>query len=182
MEINFKANPLSKTYVRKYSPIKNKYVPFEVNFLELNSREKNDIKPLKRLSRLWNSEEDFARKIYRKAKLNPNLRTFVLTTQNYNFEKVDEEKILGITQLSKENSEQYCIEYLETNPKYQFSNETREFKSIGKRTLHSLKKTFYDKSIRAKYLMSRASFYWDNGFDFVDDFLGDLVWKTQQRR
>ena len=181
MEVNFKANLLSKTYVRKLDPIKNKFVPHEVSFLEINSREKRELKAIKRLGCLWNSEEDFATKIFRKAKSDPRLRTFVLTTQQENFDTVDETKILGITQLSKENPEQYCIEYLETDPRQQYTNKDREFKKVGRRILHSLKKAFYDKSIRVKYLMERTSFYYDNGFEFVDDFFGDLVWNAQKK-
>lgn len=182
MEVNFRANYLSSTNVRRLDPIKNKFVPYKVNFLEINPREKRDIKALKKLSKLWNSEDDFAGKIYRNAKSDPRLRTFILTEQGDNFNIVEENSILGITQLSKESPEQYCIEFLETDPQYQLSNPNRKIKSIGKRMLHSLKKVFYDKSIRVKYLMERTSFYWDNGFDFVDDFFGDLVWKAQSKK
>ena len=104
------------------------------------------------------------------------------TKQNSNYEKLNYEDILSLCQISKENPQQYCIEHLETKPGYQQENRDREYKRIGSRTLHSLKKAFYDKSISVNYLYTRIEFYMKNGFDFEDSIYGDLIWKAPNKK
>ena len=108
------------------------------------------------------------------------LKTFALTSQEYNFEDLDHSRILGIVQLSKETPYQYCIEHLETKPEYQQKNSSREYKCIGRRILHSLKKNFYDKSIKVNYLFSKVAFYMDNGFKSNGEVFSDLIWKAER--
>lgn len=182
MEINFKANLINTTYVRKLSPTAKKFVPHEVSFVEINPRLKDDIKALKKLANHWGAKSMFANSIYKKAKTNPNEKTYLLTEQSSNFEKLDFTQILGITQLSKEETDKYCIEYLETKPDLQKSNKNRDYKRIGSRILHSLKKTFYNKKIRVNYIFEELNFYLSNGFDFEGELFGDLTWKAQKRK
>ena len=184
MEVNFKANLLSRTNVRKYSPNLKRFAPQQVSFLEINPRCKKDIKSLKRIAKIWGKGSLFADNIYQYAKSDLKRRTFILTEQNEGFDVVDATKILGIGQLTKEDTDKYCIEYLETKPDYQQKNKSREYKRIGNRFLHSLKKEFYDKILRVNFLFDEnvIKFYMNNGFSFLNNIFGDLVWKAQNRK
>ena len=181
MEINFKANYLNSTYIRKLNPATKKYVPDMVHFVEINPQNKKDIKALKKVAQVWD-RKSYANRIYQNAKSKPNLKTYALTHQDSNYEILEHDNILGLCQLSKENYDVFCIEHLQTKPEYQVENKNREYKRIGRRTLHSLKKVFYDKTLRVNYLFDKIPFYMDNGFDSESDLFGDLTWKAQNRK
>jgi hypothetical protein len=182
MEINFKANLINKTCVRKFNPAIKKFVPHEVYFVEINPRLKEDIKALKKLAKSWGDKSLFANSVYKNAKTNPKEKTYLLTEQASGYDKLDFTQVLGITQLSKEETDKYCIEYLETRPDLQKSKKEREYKRIGSRILHNLKKIFYDKKIRVNYIFEELNFYLNHGFDSNGEPFGELVWKAQKRK
>lgn len=149
-----------------------------VHFVEINSQNKKDIKVLKKIAKNWDSKS-YASNIFEKAKSQPTLKTYALTKQNSDYENLEHENVLGLCQLSKEMGDVVCIEYLQTNPEFQIENKNRVYKKIGSRILHSLKKVFYDKTLRVNYLFEKITFYMDNGFDFESEVFGDLIWKAQ---
>ena len=181
MEINFKANYLNSTYIRKLNPATKKYAPDMVHFVEINPQNKKDIKALKKVAQIWD-RKSYANRIYQNAKSKPNLKTYILTRQDSDYEILEHDNILGLCQLSKGNYDVFCIEHLQTKPEYQVENKNREYKKIGSRIIHSLKKVFYDKTLKVNYLFDKIPFYIDNGFDFESDVFGDLTWRSQNRK
>lgn len=181
MEVNFKANYVNSTYIRRYNPLTKKFVPQSVSFVEFNHKDRHDIRTLRKVSKSWTGAS-YARNIYQYAKTKPDKRTFAITKQEDHFEKLEPDKILSLCQLAREDYKNYCIEFLETKPEYQQENKSREYKRIGSRTLHSLKKRFYDKTIKVNYLFTKIEFYMNNGFDFKDSMFGDLIWKAPKRK
>ena len=185
MEVNFKANLISKTTIKKYNPEKAIFLPKQVSFVEMLSSDKNDMKALKKTIRLFGGKKSLTRTAYYKAKENPARRTFVLTTQDDSFENIDYKNILGVTQVYKEKDNVNCIDFLETKPEFRRENNNRELKGVGRRILHSLKKLFYGETLSVNYLSSKLKFYIDNGFDFDtenDLYDRDIFWKTPSRR
>ena len=180
MEVNFKANFINKTYVQKLNPVTSQFCSQEVSFVEINPRLKDDIKALKKLVNNWGSRSLFTDLIYKIAKSDPRRKTYFLTEQSSDFEKIDFTKILGISQLSKEDVNQYCIECLETRPDIQKSNKARNCLGVGTEILESLKKLFFDKRLRVNYIFEELDFYLKNGFE--NEPFGDLVWKAQNRK
>jgi hypothetical protein len=152
-----------------------------VNFVEINSQNEKDIKALKKVAQTW-SEKCFANQIYKNAKSKPNLMTYALTKQKSDYENLEYKNVLGLCQLSKEMNGVMSIEYLQTKPEFQIENKNREYKKIGSRVLHSLKKVFHDKTLRVNYLFEKITFYMDNGFDFEGEVFGDLIWRAQGRK
>ena len=181
MEINFKANYLNTTNIEKLSPTTKKFVPHEVSFVEINPRLKDDIKALKKMTKLWGEDSTFASPILYFAKTDPRKRTFFITEQKDSFEKIDPKKILGITQLGKEIAGECSIEYLETKPGLQYSDKGREYKKIGSCILDGLKEIFQDKTLKVDYIFDRVEFYLHNGFDFRDEVLSDLIWNANKK-
>ena len=183
MEINFKANLVNKTYIRKYNSSKQKYLPEQVSFVELLHGDVGDKKVLKKITRKWKAP-NFANLIYDKFKKRPDYRTFALTTQNDNFEKLDDAKILGLEQISTESG--VSIEYLQTMPYTKYPQKDREYKKVGSRMVHCLKKEYYYNKIGANALWSVIDFYYKkHGFDHAypdEDDLGVLVWRRPERR
>ena len=181
MEINFKANLINKPNIKKLCPTTNEFVSHKVSFVEINPRLKDDIKALKNMSKLWDKDSIFASTIYYYAKKDPRKRTFLITEQADKFEKLEPEKILGITQLSKEVAGEHSIEYLETKPELQCCNIKRNYKKIGSCILDNLKEVFQNKTLKVDYIFDRVDFYLQNGFYFRDEVLGDLIWNANKK-
>ena len=181
MEVNFKANYISNPNIKKLSPVTKEFVSHEVSFVEINPRLKDDIKALKKMANLWGEDSVFASTIFYFAKKDPRKRTFLLTDQKDSFEKLEPQKILGITQLDKEIAGECCIKYLETKPDFQYCNDEREYKKIGSNILKGLKKVFHNKTLTVDYIFDRVDFYLHNGFDFRDNVLSDLIWNANKK-
>lgn len=180
MEINFKGQFLNKTLVEKYNYISKTFVPTEVSFVELKNSSKKDLKTLKKISWRW-GYKTFASRIYREAKNDPKVRTFALTTQNSNYEKLDSKKILGLGQTTLERPGVYNLDYLQAHPNYIADNKNREYKNIGTGLINGLKKLFNDNIITVTSLPAAIDFYLKNGFNFCNFFLFDLYWKNKNK-
>lgn len=177
MEINFKGQLLNKTFVNKYNYRFKTTLPNEVSFVELKKDCKNDLKVLRKVAGKWGCMT-FANRIYKNFKNKDDLRTFALTTQDYNYEKLSADKILGLSQMTIEQPGVYNLDFLQTHPKYTAKNNPdRDYQNIGTGILNSLKKIFNNSTITVTTLPSAIDFYLKNGFDFSSNFLFDLFWK-----
>ena len=156
MEINFKANLINTTHVRKLNPITKQFTPHKVSFVEINSKSRRDIKTLKKLAKAWGEKSYYAEVIYLITKTFPSFRTYLLTEQDADFKNIDHKKVLGITQLSQISKDHLCIDYLETRPEYQKTNPNREYKKNWFRNITQLEKNFYKQDIRSRLHTRRS--------------------------
>lgn len=182
MEINFKANLINTTHVRKLNPITKQFTPHKVSFVEINSKSRRDIKTLKKLAKAWGEKSYYAEAIYLITKTFPSFRTYLLTEQDADFKNIDHKKVLGITQLSQISKDHLCIDYLETKPEYQKTNPNREYKKIGSEILHSLKRIFINKTLEVDYILEEVDFYQNNGFYFNDPISMNLIWNFKKEK
>src|SRR5574344_2579403 len=96
--INFKANFIKPAIVQKKT--NNDYNPCEVSFIELDTKNDNDIKSMKKLSKDW-GYNTFAYQIYydmsaNDGNIDKSIHYYGLTEQKSNFENIEPDKILGI--------------------------------------------------------------------------------------
>lgn len=145
------------------------YAPYEVVFIELEPNNKNDIKALANLNKYWSDKEQYVSSIYATAlELRDNedlqnfTRIFAVTEQNDKFEKLNGEKILGLTEVSTRKPKEYYISYIQVNPRNVFSISP-EFKRVGTKILDSIK-SFANRILLSPSSHDTAIFYEQNGF------------------
>lgn len=176
MEVSFKAQFINRCNIQKYSKSTRSFLPSEVSFIELDTNKWRDRRALRKISKKW--EHSLADNIYRSQKSDKKLRIFALTEQQSNFEKLDAEKVLGLTQLQDSEPNVHYIDYLQTKPVYTANNPDREYKDIGRRILDNLKNIFRKDTLKLSSLYEDGiiDFYIKNNFKFEKFYLDDLIW------
>lgn len=176
--INFKGSFINNVYIKKYN--KNDYISHQVSFVEINPRNKNDLKALEQIKDNWFGlyEGVIYNSAFNDSMLpeNRNRSFYALTKQVDNFEKMDSSKILGIIELGKLNKYN-TVNFLQVDPQYlsektqkkfwaqsrQNKSHNKKYKGIGSAILEALKK-MSDKSIDLYALKGTEDFYQKNGF------------------
>lgn len=176
MEVGFKAQFINKCNIQKYSSNTCSFLPREASFIELDAKKWRDRRTLRKITKKW--DYSFATDIYRSQKSKNNLRIFALTEQKTNFEKLDVEKILGLTQIQELESNVHYIDYLQTKPAYTANNPDRKYKNIGRKILDNLKNIFRKETLKLSSLYEDGviDFYTKNNFKFEKFYFDDLIW------
>lgn len=171
---NFGAQYIAPAKVKKHSSRRNRYHDQKVSFVELEADNPNDAAALDYINRKWASAK-YVSRIKRDFDVksegilrNPHLyKTYALTTQKNNFDKLRPWTILGITEV-KDYSDDLCIELLEVNPRYKNSNQKRKYKYVGTAILDTLKNLYSkEKDIVLNSADEAKVFYEKN--DFVEE-------------
>ena len=167
-QINFRAKFKNPVQILK-KDISDHYVPHNAAFVELEPDNANDIKALANINRYWAERDQYVCNIYttaielrRNKDLNIFTRIFAVTEQNDNFEKLNDEKILGLAEVSTRKPKEYYISYIQVDPRNVFSISP-EFKRVGTRILDSVK-AFANKILLSPNSHDTAKFYEENGF------------------
>lgn len=179
-QINFRAKFKNPVQILK-KDISGHYVPHNAAFVELEPDNANDIKALANINRYWAERDQYACNIYttalelrRNKDLNIFTRIFAVTEQNDNFEKLNDEKILGLAEVSTRKPKEYYISYIQVDPKNVYSI-TPEFKRVGTRILDSIK-SMADRIVLSPNSRNTAKFYEGNGFKPCQDRNGFWEW------
>ena len=178
--INFQARYITSGFL-KDSEHNNKCV----NFVELELDSNSDKKTLKKTNRNWikeyrklckkqnsetNTDAYLAESIYRnfkRARKTPNSKTFyAITTQNDNFEKLNHEDILGLTEITTHYVGKYEIENLQAKPNCTASIQNKPYHKIGTSIIDCLKKALPYKEIQVSPIFDVSEFYEKNGFEY----------------
>ena len=181
-KINFGAIDLGTKYVNKLNQ-ENEYEPSIVHFVEIDDKNKNDVKALENISKYWRNCW-YAEDIYNTAlekydgnSLYKNYKVYALTSQQNNFECLGDDKILGVVEvygLSKNNST-ICIGHIESKPN-DINLGEKEYKGIGSAMLKSLQDIFNRIDVVPRDSEGVKNFYRKNGFDEYPAKTNHFVW------
>ena len=169
--INFKASyHLSTEYLKKN--VNNEYEKFPASFVEIQTKQKDDIFALMHTAKLWQTENNgkttFASDIAHDAYYDNHIQTakiFALTKQKNNFENLIPEKILALMEVLPRGKKLQEIIFLQVSPEKNFNNKNREYKNIGKSFVTSLINLFPQKDIVLEPLENARKFYLKLGFE-----------------
>ena len=148
----------------------NVYVPEDVHFVELESHNAADVQALKNVAKYWKHSiytDSVYNSLLDKSKSDKSIcerKFYSLTTQQSGFELLDDEKILGISEVMvRRNPSEIYLCYIEADPKYIYE-QTREYKRIGTAMLDSLKKLYSKITLNARDTYAVKKFYLKNDF------------------
>lgn len=169
--INFCAQHIMDMNVGKLNG--DKYVQKNVAFVELDPTDKKDRNALKKIAHDWGCycfAEDIYNEVNLSLKDNPDKgQVFALTTQVRNFENLDADSVLGLTEINTEDLKDYhtvYIERLQTNPEYLDAYEKPLYRGIGTSIHKCLFKEYQGNRITVTSvpLASVLKHYEDNGY------------------
>lgn len=166
--ISFKAHYINSISINRIST----NTPVTTSFVELNPKCVGDISCVQDISSSWELGGTFAKDIEDHfldcnwIGFNNGKRFFALTMQRSNFENLEPYEVLGIAQITDDNTNQIEVNYLQTDPTNKYLAPNREFSNIGKIILDSIRKVF-NKNIILKSTESAKKFYKKYGFERI---------------
>lgn len=182
-QVNFGAkfkNPVE--ILRKDS--KGVFKPHKVSFVEIEPQNENDIKALRKASFYWAENDSYACNIYtdslslrKNNNLKENFKIFAITEQNDKFDKLEDEKILGLAEIKKQKPREFHISYIQVDPRNVYTLEP-SFKKVGTRILDSIK-AFADRITLSPDSHGTEKFYERNGFRPFDGHTGMWEWTRE---
>lgn len=177
--ISFGANFLNSAQVYKKAQ-NNEYKKTKVSFVKMNPKDDKDIETLDNIQKYWDYDKyapniyNFALKIRKNELPQKRFKIYALTTQNTDFENLDDRNILGAVLGETTKKDFLYIDYLQVNPKYIYYPDT-DYKRNGSAILDSLK-THYSEIMLKPTKGSTEKFYEKNGFHKVGDL---MVWSKE---
>ena len=182
MEINFRANLVTRTNVLKLGKHTKKYAPTEVSFVKIDRELKSDIKALREIKKIW--PYSFASNIYKEASNSEYLvDVYALTTQEKDFEYLNPNNIIGLVETSNRYKGSIYLEYLQTNPQY-IADEDSDmplYKKIGTTMLNLLKNLESTEIIKLSPTFSSIDFYAKNDFKVDAKDEGTIIWEKNKK-
>lgn len=179
-QINFRAKFKNPVQILTKDAL-GSYKPKVASFVEIENTNKNDIKALKNVCHYWGENDQYACNIYTTALeryYNPDwydsFKIFAITKQKDKFEKLNDEHILGLAEVTEKKPRDFYISYIQVDPRNVYSI-TPEFKRVGTRILDSIK-SMADRIVLSPNSRNTAKFYEENGFKPCQDTNGFWEW------
>jgi len=167
--VNFKAKYIDNAFVQAKTG-KNRFIPKEVALLKVDLKSKKDKQALSQICSRWEKKNNLIRLVLLslESRSNKKHNIYLLSEQEDNFQKLLPSKILGIAKVSDYNK--ICsLDFLQTNPKYEHTNEKRKIKRIGDAMVDYV---LHKAGNRKTYLDSYAKvveFYKKFGFKVIEN-------------
>lgn len=183
MEINFKANLISTSTIKRYAKNTDSYINTAASFVEFDLSSKKDMRVLKKIKSSWNAPL-FKSIFFHAKQKSPNWKLYALTTQEDNYDKLKADNILGFAQTSIYIPSMINLEYLQVNPEYTYKNKQAIFKHIGSSIIDCLKNLESVSRINVTSILEEIDFYIKNGFFYDLDIFqeSNLFWQRESTK
>ena len=147
------------------------YQPKGITVIEIDVNNETDLNALFDITKDW-QYDTFSVNIYnnavKKAKgipLYDKYRTFAITEQTENFDKLDDKKILALADISETKSINAAhIHHIQVKPDYDFYENNRIIKGIGTSFLNYFKEIYNHITLSSTTNWRVKEFYRKNGF------------------
>ena len=167
--INFKGQYIQPITIQRKG-IDNNFHDYKVSLAELKTSSQNDLIAINNLNCAWNNCQtlvnDTAKifnSLYAKTKSSEDEHFYVITTQKENYDKLNQDNILGILQTKNKNGK-IEIENLQVSPSTNYFAIVRNFKQVGRSLVTAVINLNRDKSIELLSEFSALPFYEKMGF------------------
>ena len=181
MQISFGGAYIKPITIKKLTQ-NGEFIPHEVSLVQFDAKNAHDVSAVVATYNEWKIFEnsymeiikDAANWLHSLAKPQKDRKIFFLTNQQYGFEKLDPNKILGqFLVWNKKHSNNVLLEVLQANPFHNYDViEYRGYSEIGKGMMDEIKEQYVGKTIKLHSDKYTTGFYEKMGF--VPDEPGSL--------
>lgn len=170
--ISFKAQFIKPVHINRVIGQGN-YNKCLASFVELNSKDINDVKAIKLLSKEWGKKATYIKTIsdnmhneYKEQNTKGKNKIYALTTQLSDLEVLNPQDIQGVLEIipTMSQDKDLYISYFEVNPENTCSNSEKIYTKIGSEILNTIKKMFPKKKLFTVAGNDSQRFYEKNGF------------------
>ena len=171
--VSFKANYIGPmAFLTKSSNANGSAAIVPGSFVELDPKNNIDVDSIADVSANWGFFDSLAYDVFDDMeRINKNLmrykedsKFYAMTLQQSNFEELEPEKVLGVTEVSKKDESTIKINYLQVDPSNTRNKASAKFKRLGTNFLNYIKNIYPNNDIYLRSTDSAKKFYKFNGF------------------
>ncbi len=160
---HFGAKCINRINVGKLVEKTGQYKQTQCSFVQLEPQLcPKDLDALEHIAKYWENDK-YVNNIYYHASTQARANFYVLTSQNYNYEHLDPEMILGAAEITEKSAKKCFLDYIQVKPNYVY-DYCPQFKGVGSAILNSVKKLYNQIKLRPSQTESVLKFYARNGF------------------
>lgn len=163
---------------------KGKYDDVVSSFVEFDPDNESDSDTLREVQYYWQDKGLFSDNICFDAFAiskdvldRDKYKIFILTTQNENYENLDDKKIIGLVEFLNNEEDRNSINYIQINPDNIYVLNKPMYNHIGKAMIDSLKYNYSDKPIVLNSTKSAKKFYEKNDFKRINNIPIQYEWR-----
>ena len=162
--LSFKAKYITYTNIKNTSTSPNQLQ--KVDVIELIPSDDNDLETMYSVSKSWRQNISSALyQLFISSKPSLKEHYYALSLPQDTYYKSNSDNILGVCLISERDNNIMNLDFLQTNPKYMYSNKgSKKYKEIGTTLLNFLKEQYNFKKIRVISLEDAKEFYIKNDF------------------
>lgn len=179
--INFRAKLINTAQIKKLNP-NGTYSPQKISIVEIDPTNIQDIFAISDAAKYWTGEKYASNISYTTNCLFHNIldrkkyKVFAATEQLNNLDNLEENKILGMTDVKKTGKRTVELNYIQVNQDYHLFMDKPRHKNIGTSIMDTLK-SLYDKIELTAARGSVKDFYIKNGFKNVNPEENKYLWE-----
>ncbi len=180
-QISFSGTYIKPIMIKKLTT-NGEFVPHEVSLVQFDAKSPHDVQAIEDTYDEWKIFDncvvgiirDVANWLHGLKKPQKSHKIFFLTNQQYGFENLNPDEILGqFLVWNKKNTNHVHLEVLQTNPFHNYDvAEFRRYSEIGKGMVDEIKEQYHGKVIKLRSYKDATGFYEKQGF--VPDTPGSL--------
>ena len=180
---NFKAKYISTVEVEKIGTFTKKYKDTPVSFVEINHKNKKDIKAIDNVAKKWKTAifadniRDTVHNIADGYLSNKYAKVYALTEQTKNFENLKSKDILCLADIN-DCDNFLTINFLQVKPEYISGTKSQKFKHVGSGTIDAIKKKYKNHLISLYSTEKAIPFYENQNFEHESIGSKYLYWKS----
>lgn len=172
-QISFSGTYIKPIMIKKLAQ-NGEFVPHEVSLVQFDARNKADVDAIQRTYEEWSIVDncfveiirDIAKWLHGSKTRQKSRKIFLLTNQQYGFEKLNPNEILGEFMVWKpKHSKTVEVEVIQTNPFHNYdAGEFRQYTEIGQSMLDEIKEQYAGNILQLRSDKYATGFYEKNGF------------------
>ncbi len=183
---NFGAKFINNVRIQQFDSKTGDYKSKRASFVEFDPKNRRDLFAIRKATRGWDGDY-FGRHIAEqageiaKSYISPHINhIYLLTSQLDDFEKLDNNEILGLAQMEINNNENN-LHFLQVKPSSTFLRAGRGYKKVGAGIITSLKK-LYRHNISLISTTKAVNFYIAQGFELISEEMLKFGWKMGKKK
>ena len=187
--VNFQARPVKHISVGKLAPKSHTgYLPVSGYIVEINKAQRSDRVAISDAVSEWGEEARYGMVIVDNAKKSsPHIKSkynrnkiYALTLQQNNFQTLESDKILGLSEVTQLDKNKVEINFLQVKPTSAGRSKKKEYINVGKNFIEMLKKNPANTTIFVKAAYSAANFYEKMKFKIMNTENLIYVWEKSK--
>ena len=179
--ISFGAKFITTQNIKQLDHISKQYLPYKISIVQVDGKKESDVKAVYNAIKNWKnasyaqSIQGVLNSIFADFLSPEEFSVFAVTTQKKNHSKLNSKKILALAEVDTHRKDKIHLDYLQVDPSFMHTSNSRKYKGIGSCVLDFLKNNFR-MPITLQSDFKVTDFYIKNKFDLIEKDKFNYQW------